>query len=71
MMIKCDRCKVYCVFLRKKIAFLKNKEKICNRRYCDKKIAERRERFKHEYIFLKFNIKNVLDILQLIINKKN
>ena len=36
----------------------------------DEKIAERRERFKHKYVFLKFDIKNVSDNLQLIINKK-
>ena len=36
----------------------------------DEKIVERRERFKHKYISLKIDIKNVSDNLQLIINKK-
>ena len=38
--------------------------------HCNEKITERRERFKHEYVFLKFDIENVSDNLQLIINEK-
>ena len=38
--------------------------------YDDEKIVKRRERFKHKYISLKIDIKNVSDNLQLIINEK-